>query len=72
MIDQDGSPRVVEFNVRWVPRSSGHIPLIRLISEVLMATAREISDVDVEFSNKHASTVVLASGKCPGGDIEDM
>ena len=69
MIDQDGSPRVVEFNVRLGdPEAQVTIPLIRTdFAEVLMATALgNLATIEVDFSNKHASTVVLASEGYPG------
>ena len=69
MIDQDGSPRVVEFNVRLGdPEAQVTIPLICSdFAEILMATALgKLSTVNVEFSDKHASTVVLASEGYPG------
>ncbi len=69
MIDQDGSPRVVEFNVRLGdPEAQVTIPLFRSdFGEALMATASgKLESIDVEFSNKHASTVVLASEGYPG------
>ncbi len=69
MIDQDGSPKVVEFNVRLGdPEAQVTIPLIRSdFGEALMATALgKLETVEVDFSDKHASTVVLASEGYPG------
>ncbi len=69
MINQDGSPKVVEFNVRLGdPEAQVTIPLIRSdFGEALMATALgKLETVEVDFSDKHASTVVLASEGYPG------
>ncbi|MEC9457769.1 MAG: phosphoribosylamine--glycine ligase [Candidatus Thermoplasmatota archaeon] len=69
MIDSNGSPRVVEFNVRLGdPEAQVTIPLIETdLGIILMATASGgISDVDVKFREMKSSTVVLASEGYPG------
>ncbi|MBR79872.1 MAG: phosphoribosylamine--glycine ligase [Euryarchaeota archaeon] len=69
MIDEDGSPSVVEFNVRLGdPEAQVTIPLFETdFGDALLATAEgRISDTTVLFSKMHASTVVLASEGYPG------
>lgn len=84
MIDSSGDPYVVEFNVRFGdPECQVTIPLIDSdLGEMLMAAAGgRLGDIDVEFANAHALTVVLAAEGYPGkvvkgrrieiGDIEN-
>ena len=69
MIDSQGSPSVVEFNVRLGdPEAQVTIPLIKSdLGELLLAAAEgRVSKVHVEFEQLHASTVVLASEGYPG------
>tara|TARA_B100001115_G_C15833810_1_gene416614 strand:- start:363 stop:1637 length:1275 start_codon:yes stop_codon:yes gene_type:complete len=69
MIDSQGSPSVVEFNVRLGdPEAQVTIPLIKSdLGELLLAAAEgRVSEVHVEFEQLHASTVVLASEGYPG------
>ncbi len=69
MIDGDGSPSVVEFNVRLGdPEAQVTIPLIESdLGELLLSTAEgRLSETEVEFKPFHASTVVLASEGYPG------
>ena len=69
MIDAEGSPRVVEFNVRLGdPEAQVTIPLFKSdFGSALMATAQgRIADAAVEFSEMHAATVVLAAEGYPG------
>ena len=69
MIDADGSPRVVEFNVRFGdPETQVTIPLIESdLGEMLLAAAEgNISSLDPNFSNLSSATVVLASEGYPG------
>ena len=64
MIDSQGSPSVVEFNVRLGdPEAQVTIPLIHSdLGELLLAAAEgRVSEANVEFKQLHASTVVLAS-----------
>lgn len=68
MIDSDGSPSVVEFNVRFGdPETQVTIPLISSdLGEALLATAEgRLSDYSIEFNNLSAATVVLASEGYP-------
>ena len=68
MIDENGTPRVVEFNVRFGdPETQVTIPLISSdLNELLGAAARgSLSDIDVSFRSSSALTVVLASEGYP-------
>jgi len=72
MIDEGGSPKVVEFNARLGdPEAQVTIPLFHSdFGEALMATASgRLNEIDVEFSQMHVSTVVLASEGYPGSAI---
>tara|TARA_Y100000588_G_scaffold157703_1_gene171666 strand:+ start:3728 stop:5002 length:1275 start_codon:yes stop_codon:yes gene_type:complete len=69
MIDEEGSPKVVEFNVRLGdPEAQVTIPLFETdFGDALLATAEgRLSDTTVLFSKMHASTVVLAAEGYPG------
>ena len=69
MIDSEGSPSVVEFNVRLGdPEAQVTIPLIQSdLGELLLAAAEgRVAETKVEFKPLHASTVVLASEGYPG------
>ena len=69
MIDKMNDPYVVEFNVRFGdPECQITIPLIASdLGELLNAAANDnLANIDVEFSNKHALTVVLAAENYPG------
>ena len=62
-------PYVVEFNVRFGdPECQITIPLIASdLGELLFSAANgNLSSINVEFHNKHALTVVLASQGYPG------
>jgi len=68
MIDENGAPNVVEYNVRFGdPETQVTIPLIENdLGELLLATAEgNLSDISPKFSNKSAVTVVLASEGYP-------
>ena len=68
MIDKDGSPNVIEFNVRLGdPEAQVTIPLFESdLGSVLLSVAKgRISEMEVDFSEMHASTVVLASEGYP-------
>tara|TARA_Y100001970_G_scaffold69313_1_gene88409 strand:- start:17845 stop:19113 length:1269 start_codon:yes stop_codon:yes gene_type:complete len=68
MINEEGAPSVVEFNVRFGdPETQVTIPLIESdLAELLLATAEgRLSSIDPKFSNKSAVTVVLASKGYP-------
>ena len=72
MIDSQGSPSVVEFNVRLGdPEAQVTIPLVQSdLGELLLAAAEgSVSETQVEFKNLHASTVVLASEGYPGSIV---
>ena len=72
MIDENGAPSVVEFNVRLGdPEAQVTIPLFQTdLGLVLLAASRgNLSDVEVEFKEVHAATVVLASEGYPGDVI---
>ena len=68
MIDTEGSPRVVEFNVRFGdPETQVTIPLIATdLNHLLGACANgSLSEVDVKFHDSASMTVVLASEGYP-------
>ncbi len=72
MIDQDGGPNVIEFNVRLGdPEAQVTIPLIKTdLGNLLLATAEgRLAEMEVEFRPLHAATVVLASEGYPGDAI---
>ena len=69
MIDKNGDPYVVEFNVRFGdPECQITIPLISTdFGEMLLAAAEDnLSEIEVSFHAKHALTVVLAAENYPG------
>ena len=68
MINDEGAPSVVEYNVRFGdPETQVTIPLIESdLGEMLLAAAEgRIADYQPTFSNKSAVTVVLASEGYP-------
>ena len=74
MIDEDGAPSVVEFNVRLGdPEAQVTIPLIQTdLGLVLLAASQgELAEIEVEFKKFHATTVVLASEGYPGEVISE-
>ena len=74
MIDEDGAPSVVEFNVRLGdPEAQVTIPLIKTdLGLVLLAASQgELAEIEVEFKKVHATTVVLASEGYPGDVISE-
>ena len=74
MIDDDGAPSVVEFNVRLGdPEAQVTIPLIQTdLGLVLLAASQgELAEIEVEFKKFHATTVVLASEGYPGDVISE-
>ncbi|MBI87501.1 MAG: phosphoribosylamine--glycine ligase [Euryarchaeota archaeon] len=69
MIDNEGSPNVIEFNVRLGdPEAQVTIPLFESdFGTALLSVAEgRLSETEVNFSNMHSSTVVLASEGYPG------
>ena len=69
MIDDEGAPSVVEYNVRFGdPETQVTIPLIESdLGEMLLAAAKgRIDGFEPIFSRKSAVTVVLASEGYPG------
>jgi phosphoribosylamine--glycine ligase len=69
MIDENNDPYVVEFNVRFGdPECQITIPLVSSdLGELLSAASRdELANVDVQFHDKHALTIVLAAENYPG------
>ena len=69
MIDSQGDPYVVEFNVRFGdPECQITLPLIDSdLGEMFQAASTDtLSEVNVQFSNNHAMTVVLAAENYPG------
>ncbi|MDP6220604.1 MAG: phosphoribosylglycinamide synthetase C domain-containing protein, partial [Candidatus Thalassarchaeaceae archaeon] len=74
MIDRDGSPSVVEFNVRLGdPEAQVTIPLIAsdLGLTLLAAAEGSLARAEVEFHDLNAATVVLASEGYPGTPATD-
>ena len=74
MIDENGAPSVVEFNVRLGdPEAQVTIPLFQTDLGLVLLAASEgkLSDVEVEFQKVHAATVVLASEGYPGNVISE-
>ena len=69
MIDDEGNPRVIEFNCRFGDPETQPI-MSRLRSDLveLMESAidSELAEVDIEFDESSAMTVVMASGGYPG------
>lgn len=68
MIDSEGAPRVVEYNVRFGdPETQVTIPLIEGdLGKLLLATATgNLSTLSPTFSDSHSATVVLASKGYP-------
>ncbi len=73
MIDEDGAPSVVEYNVRFGdPETQVTIPLISSdLCELLLAVAEgRLADSMPTFSNAHALTVVLAAEGYPGPPVK--
>ena len=69
MIDENNDPYVVEFNVRFGdPECQITIPLIASdLGELLFSAANdELKNIEVQFHDKHAFTVVLAAENYPG------
>ncbi len=69
MIDDQGSPSVVEYNVRFGdPETQVTVPLISSdLCDLLLAVAEgRLSDSMPTFSDSHALTVVLAAEGYPG------
>lgn len=69
MIDEKNDPYVVEFNVRFGdPECQITIPLVSSdLGELLSAASNDrLAEIDVEFHDKHALTVVLAAENYPG------
>ncbi len=69
MIDENNDPYVVEFNVRFGdPECQITIPLVSSdLGELLSAASRDqLANVDVQFHDKHALTIVLAAENYPG------
>ena len=69
MIDENNDPYVVEFNVRFGdPECQITIPLVSSdLGELLSAASRdELANLDVQFHDKHALTIVLAAENYPG------
>jgi phosphoribosylamine--glycine ligase len=68
MIDGNGEPSVVEFNVRFGdPETQVTIPLLKSdLYDLLHATSNgNLSSISVEFKSQHCITIVLASEGYP-------
>ena len=69
MIDEKNDPYVVEFNVRFGdPECQITLPLIKTDLGLLLSSAAndKLGDIEPEFSDKTAMTVVLAAENYPG------
>jgi phosphoribosylamine--glycine ligase len=73
MITEEGEPNVVEFNVRFGdPECQITLPLIRtdLFDLLMHAATDSLKDLEVQFHNAFALTVVLASEGYPASSIK--
>ena len=73
MIDDEGAPSVVEYNVRFGdPETQVTVPLISSdLCELLLAVAEgRLSESMPTFSSNHAMTVVLAAEGYPGPPVK--
>ena len=73
MITEEGDPNVVEFNVRFGdPECQITLPLIRtdLFDLLMHAATDSLKDLEVQFHNAFALTVVLASEGYPASPIK--
>ena len=73
MIDDDGAPSVVEYNVRFGdPETQVTVPLIASdLCDLLLAVAEgRLSESMPTFSDEHAMTVVLAAEGYPGPPVK--
>ncbi|CAK7271156.1 Bifunctional purine biosynthetic protein ADE1 [Sporothrix epigloea] len=71
MIAPDGSPRTLEYNVRFGdPETQTVLPLLSAdtdLAEIMLAcTSGCLDAVDIKIENKFSATVVIASGGYPG------
>lgn len=68
MIDGENI-KVLEFNVRFGdPETQVILPLMKTeLGKIMMSVSNgTLKDIDIEFENKHAITVVMSSGGYPG------
>jgi len=68
MIDSQGNPKVLEFNVRFGdPETEAVLPRLESdLTEAMMATVDGcLASYEFKWSNKHAVSVILASGGYP-------
>jgi phosphoribosylamine--glycine ligase len=75
MIDENGAPSVVEFNVRFGdPETQVTVPLIASdLGELLLAVAEgRLESHNTTFHDAHALTVVLASQGYPGPPVKGL
>ncbi|CAK7232108.1 Bifunctional purine biosynthetic protein ADE1 [Sporothrix bragantina] len=71
MIAPDGTPRTLEYNVRFGdPETQTVLPLLSAdtdLAEIMLACANGCLDaVDIKIENKFSATVVVAAGGYPG------
>ncbi|EPE07230.1 phosphoribosylamine-glycine ligase [Ophiostoma piceae UAMH 11346] len=71
MIAPDGTPRTLEYNVRFGdPETQTVLPLLSAdtdLAEIMLAcTSGCLDSVDIKIENKFSATVVVASGGYPG------
>jgi len=75
MIDDEGAPRVVEFNVRFGdPETQVTVPLIKSdLAELLHSAASgTLASVEPNFRDAHAVTIVLASEGYPASSVTGL
>ncbi|MBI33795.1 MAG: phosphoribosylamine--glycine ligase [Flavobacteriales bacterium] len=68
LMNDDGNPRVVEYNVRMGdPETEVVMPRLKTdLLEIMQAVADEkLRDIEVEFEDKSATTVIMVSGGYP-------
>ncbi len=68
MVTAEG-PKVIEFNARFGdPETQVYLPLLKtdLLEIILAACNGQLKNLNIEWSNKSAACVVLASGGYPG------
>jgi phosphoribosylamine--glycine ligase/phosphoribosylformylglycinamidine cyclo-ligase len=69
MVTPSGEPKVLEYNVRFGdPETEVVLPLLKtdLLEVMLASVEHRLDTINVEFEDKHACTVIIASGGYPG------
>jgi phosphoribosylamine--glycine ligase len=75
LIDVDGEPKVIEYNVRMGDPET-EVVMLRLKSDLLTllegAARGNLADISADIDPRYAVTVVLASGGYPGGYVKNI